>query len=338
MSNSPVASVLIPVYNADRYLRSALEAVLNQAEKDIEVIVVDDGSTDGSLGIASSYKDYRVHVLPLEKNVGIAKALNLGLSRCTGKYVIRTDADDIAKPNLVSEIVAFLEANSDYVACGSNMEILGSPRKICYPKNDTDLRVHTLHSCPFSHSCVGIRRMVLVHHGIFYPEDLPDAEDYGLWSRLLMYGRFHNLQKELLYYRESASQITQKLDYEKRRSLSRRKIYMRQAAEYFGFDDEQSALYAESILCTKGDRWEVAAFMKCFGDALEVNHERKIFSESNLLAFYSQRVRVMLLSSSISFAGSVVLLWNFTRRCNASTRVRIVVSHLARRLLGYIRF
>ncbi len=115
---SPIISVVMSVYNGDKYLREEIESILNQTFKDFEFIIVNDGSTDKSLEIIKSYNDPRIVIIDQE-NTGLAKALNNGINIAKGRYIARMDQDDISNPERFEKQIEFLENLSEYVAIGS---------------------------------------------------------------------------------------------------------------------------------------------------------------------------------------------------------------------------
>ena len=114
----PIVTVLLPVYNGERYLREAVESILTQTLESFELLIVDDGSTDGTAAICRSFTDARVRVHRYEENAGVIFALNAGIDLITTKYVARMDADDISLPDRLARQVAFLEARPGIAACG----------------------------------------------------------------------------------------------------------------------------------------------------------------------------------------------------------------------------
>ena len=114
----PIVTVLLPVYNGERYLREAVESILTQTLESFELLIVDDGSTDGTEAICRSFNDPRVRVHRYEENAGVVFALNAGIDLISTKYVARMDADDVALPSRLARQVAFLESRPDIAACG----------------------------------------------------------------------------------------------------------------------------------------------------------------------------------------------------------------------------
>lgn len=120
-----LVSILIPVFNAEKYLNSAIESVSAQSYRDLEIIVVNDGSTDGSATILRDLaaKDSRIVIIS-QPNGGISSALNRGIAAASGSYIARMDADDLMSPNRIATQVQFLEANPDLGFCSSSITLI----------------------------------------------------------------------------------------------------------------------------------------------------------------------------------------------------------------------
>ena len=112
MSN-PKVSVLLTVRNGEKYIKKTIQSILSQTFRYFEFIIIDNNSIDKTLDIVSSFTDYRIDLIKLEKNYGQTKALNLGLEKCKGKYIARIDADDIAEKSRLAVQLNFLENNKN---------------------------------------------------------------------------------------------------------------------------------------------------------------------------------------------------------------------------------
>lgn len=117
-SKCPQISVIMSVYNGEKYLREAIDSILNQTFTHFEFIIVNDGSTDKSLNIIKSYNGSRI-ILVQQENKGLAAALNEGIKIAKGKYIAMMDADDISLPTRLEKQIQFMEAHPEYVAIGS---------------------------------------------------------------------------------------------------------------------------------------------------------------------------------------------------------------------------
>ena len=116
----PKVSVVMSVCNSEPFIRDAINSILGQTFQDFEFIIINDGSTDGSLQIIQSYGDSRIRITSQE-NLGLTKSLNKGIGIARGEYIARQDADDISEPSRLEKQVAVLEQNSRAVLVSSNI-------------------------------------------------------------------------------------------------------------------------------------------------------------------------------------------------------------------------
>jgi glycosyltransferase involved in cell wall biosynthesis len=195
-------SILMPVFNAEKYVREAVESILGQRFSDFELIVVDDGSTDGSGDILRSFTDPRIRRLDNGRNLGLVPSLNRGIEACRGRYIARMDADDVSLPDRLERQFRFLEAHPSIGVCGSWAQVIDEDSRmvgrIVRPTDPVDVRMHLLFSVPLVHPSCCIRAELL--RGYLY-RDVPAAEDYDLWSRMNDGVRMANLPAVLLQYR-----------------------------------------------------------------------------------------------------------------------------------------
>jgi glycosyltransferase involved in cell wall biosynthesis len=190
MTIAPIVSVVMPVFNGERYLRESIESILNQSWRDFEFIIIDDGSTDASAGIIDSYNEPRIVRETFQDNRGLITALNRGLEIARGRYVARHDADDVALPQRLQRQVQFLDTHSDVAIVGSayiEIDETGRPGKqVRMPEDVFSLRWHSLFQNPFAHSTVMFRRANVLMMGSYAcAADASHIEDYELWLRLI---------------------------------------------------------------------------------------------------------------------------------------------------------
>jgi len=115
----PKVTVLMPVYNGEKYLNEAIDSILGQTFKDFKFLIINDGSTDGTADILKSYKDSRIKVTNNEKNIGLTKSLNKGLKMAKSEYIARMDADDISLPTRLQKQVEFMDSHPKVGVCGT---------------------------------------------------------------------------------------------------------------------------------------------------------------------------------------------------------------------------
>ena len=215
LEDTPVVSVLMPVFNAGRHLEPAVRSILNQDFSDFELVIIDDASTDGSDRVVESIDDPRIRVIRNEVNLGVVGALNRGLFRCRGRFIARMDADDLAHPQRLAVQVAFMEANPDIALCGSDIHILCEfetdrcTTSWVVPGGTDLLRFRMMFDNPFCHPTVMLRSAVLRNHGIDYRSDCPHAEDFDFWRRIAQVADIANLENKLLTYRIHAAQVSE---------------------------------------------------------------------------------------------------------------------------------
>jgi glycosyltransferase involved in cell wall biosynthesis len=209
MTHSLPISVLMPVFNAEKYLREAIESILYQTFADFEFIIINDGSTDGSKDIILSYSDSRIKYVENESNLGVVKTANRGIDLCCGKYMFRMDADDISSPLRLEKQYRFMERHPEIGVCGSWARVIdkngGITGKIIQQTRPEFIRIHLLFSVPLMQPSCCIRTSILKENP--YRKE-PVTEDYELWCRLNDCTRMANLPEFLLQYRWHETNIS----------------------------------------------------------------------------------------------------------------------------------
>jgi glycosyltransferase involved in cell wall biosynthesis len=204
MSSPPSITVLLSTYNDAHFLPEAINSIFTQSFPDFELLIIDDGSTDGTADWLARLTDPRLRVLRNPSNRGLTFSLNRGLDAARGRYVARMDADDLAEPRRLAAQFAFMEANPDVGIVGSSRTLIDEAGRFiaeaCSTEGDLAIRWKCLLGSPFAHPTVMLRRSVLERHGLRYRE-VPRAEDFDLWPRLLAHTRGANLPQPLLQYR-----------------------------------------------------------------------------------------------------------------------------------------
>lgn len=205
----PRITVLMPVYNGEKYLHEAIGSILSQTFTDFEFLIIDDGSTDSSLEIVNSYEDTRIRLVQNQTNLGLIVTLNNGLELARGEFIARMDADDISCPRRLEKQLLFMSSRSDVAVCGTAIKLFGKMNSsIHYPKNDQEIRAKMLFECPIAHPSVMLRRKVFIQEGLRYSELFTHAEDYDLWSRIPNKYRLANLNSIFLKHRVHDKQVS----------------------------------------------------------------------------------------------------------------------------------
>ena len=201
-------SVVMPVYNRERYLKESIESILNQTFTDFEFIIVDDQSTDFSWQIIQEYanKDSRIIAVKNTGKKGCYPARNCGNRLAKGKYIAVMDSDDIALPHRLQTQFDFMEQNPDIGICGSWLKSFGAEKKVIQTlEKHKDIRDLMFFSCAIPHQTSMYR---IEDQILYYSEDYSSAQDYELWCRKMNEMNFANIPEVLLLYRVHENQIS----------------------------------------------------------------------------------------------------------------------------------
>ena len=210
MSN-PKVTVLMPVYNAEKYVGEAIDSILKQTFTNFEFLIINDGSTDKSLEVIKSYIDPRIKIINNESNLGLPHTLNKGIKFSQGEYIVRMDADDISFPVRLEKQVEFMDSHPDIGICGSwiqSFDQSGNRGIWQYPQTHDELLCLLFFNSCFAHPTVCLRKQILLESGLRYKQEFTPAEDYYLWTELIKVTQCANLPLVLLKYRISANQMT----------------------------------------------------------------------------------------------------------------------------------
>ncbi len=231
-NKNPRISVVMPNYNAEKYIAEAIESILNQSFSDFEFIIIDDGSSDKSWKIIQEYtkKDKRIVAIKNEKNLKICKTLNKWIELARWEYIARMDSDDISHPERLEKQVKFLDKNLEVGIVGANIDMIDEDWKVYskrkYHFNDSEIRKYIFRYSPFCHPVVMIRKSILEKSRNYDP-DLVYAEDYDLYFRIWMYSKFANLNESLIKYRMFENNSTTK----KLKQMEKCTLFIRKKAE-----------------------------------------------------------------------------------------------------------
>lgn len=206
----PTISIVISVYNCEIYIREMLDSILSSTFKEWECILIDDASTDNTWDVIQSYVDKRIISFKNERQEGLTKNLNKGISKARGKYIVRVDGDDIVYPDRFEKQVRFMDNNPDILLSGCSMQYFGKRYDIAKANisSDKELRVRLLFNPVIMHPTFIVRKEVLDKWNIRYNEKLRYAQDYDLLYQIIQYGRIANISDVLVKYRVHDAQIS----------------------------------------------------------------------------------------------------------------------------------
>ncbi len=246
----------MPVYNGERFIAAAIQSIINQTWKDFELLIIDDGSTDQTAAIISTFQDPRIRYIPNGENEGIVYSRNKGLSLMSGKYYAPFDADDIAAPKKFEKQILFLEANPDFDMIGSWVRFIDQDGKLLQQKwtlraDVSIIKPMLLFRNYFTHSAVVIRKSSLL--GISYRDGLHIGEDWQLYLDLLDKGKMSQYPEYLTF----------------------RRIHGHNVSEY-GWD--KNIFYEKKILKNQFEKYHIALRDKQLEILCKVRHGQKPIS------------------------------------------------------------
>lgn len=211
--NVPI-TVLMPAYNAEKYIGEAIESILNQTFGDFELMIIDDGCTDGTMGIVNSFQDSRIRVITNEQNLGLIATLNKGLSLIETDFIARMDADDISLPQRLEKQLNFMQANPDVGACGTwydNILPDGSEKKGGrYLPSHNEILFKNLYQLHIIHGTTMMRMQVIRDNNLSFNSSFSHAEDYDFFVRFAEVSKLHNIQESLYIIRHHGESVSKK--------------------------------------------------------------------------------------------------------------------------------
>jgi glycosyltransferase involved in cell wall biosynthesis len=235
--NEPMITVLMSVYNGEKFLKEAMDSILTQTFTNFEFLIINDGSTDNSMEIIESYNDSRIRLINNEKNLKLIASLNKGISLARGKYIARMDCDDISMPERLEKEVNFLENSLEYGLVGTCYTVIDGAGKEqynkSYPSSNDLIKLFLSLNCPLAHGSI-MARTELFKQNLYGSKEYSAVEDYELWTRIAKVTKIHNIPEYLFKYRiygESFSNTKTQLMYNQTLELSK-KLYINNKNEY----------------------------------------------------------------------------------------------------------
>lgn len=211
---NPKISIILPVYNGEKYIALTINSILNQTFKDFELIIINDCSSDKSKKIILSYEDKRILYIENYKNIGQISSINKGIKLSNASLIARVDQDDIFEKEKLEIQFNFLNENPNITVVGTWANIINSDgnliRKLSIPDENNQMINVLLNSNPLFHPSVIFRKEVVLELGL-YNKKYEFTEDYDLWCNIVMSGyKIANIPKFLIKYREHSDQSSKK--------------------------------------------------------------------------------------------------------------------------------
>lgn len=269
-------SVIMPVYNGERYLPEAIHSILDQTFKNFELLIVNDCSTDNSERVLRTFTDQRIRIITNKRNLGLVETLNIGFGQARGTYLARMDQDDYADATRLKKQVDFLELHPAIGVLGTTTYIMSQAGEVIgiNPSllHDSELKLQLLYQTPFSHGSVMLRRDVLENlEPPYYNKAAGNAEDYDFWSRLAPLTTFANLSEPLYGWRNNPTGMSNSESEKQRRFADRnsqsnlRSPYLRGLLQKFipnpsEYANERVNVRGQSVWCNRRDNYAYFLF------------------------------------------------------------------------------
>jgi Glycosyltransferases involved in cell wall biogenesis len=244
--NNELLTVVMSVYNGEKYLKEAIQSILKQTFADFNFLIINDGSTDLSREIILSFKDNRIKLIDNKKNIGLTRSLNKALNLAEGKYIARMDADDISKPNRFKEQIDYLLSHPDIGLLGTSFDFIDEngiiTGKSDYSGYSSEILYYTLtfYNC-IAHSTVIFNKELVLSLG-GYDETILRSQDIELWYRISRKARVQVVNKSLVELRNINTNISNR--YKSEQDEFAKKIFYRNIDELMG-----ESFNIHSLLC-----------------------------------------------------------------------------------------
>jgi glycosyltransferase involved in cell wall biosynthesis len=227
-------SIILPVYNAEKYVSAAIDSILQQTFTDFELLLINDASTDDSRAILENYaaQDRRIRLIDNPQNMGLTATLNKAIDLCRGEYIARMDADDISLPQRLETQAAFLDANPAIGFCGTWAALINADGQLTGEQWVMQLTPGLIHARMYFHNCFVHTSMMLRQKYAQMKYDAvnyPIQEDYEFWTRLVKITKGAVIPQILTHYRAHMESITASKQ-EKARNFTNR-IILRELEE-----------------------------------------------------------------------------------------------------------
>lgn len=283
----PKVTVLMSVYNNEKFLKQAIASILAQTFTDFEFLIIDDASADNSSLILREYTDPRIKVLTNKNNLGLASSLNIGLQQAKGEYIARMDADDISLPDRLQKQVAFMEKNPDLVLSGGTIKFIHNDRLLKYPLKSDDCAFSLLFGNCLAHPTALLKREWFLDKNLLYNPDYKRCQDYELWTRVAQKGKIANIPETVLLYRVSPEALKKHQQSGQEYPILIRKKYLKDLG--VDFTDGEYNLHQKISLGEKLSLKELMGIKKWFKKIKEANKKNKTYNTESFNAFLDNK-------------------------------------------------
>lgn len=268
--NDVRVSVIMPIYNEEKYLSYAIDSILAQTYTAWELIIVNDASTDRSEEIVKSYSDPRIRYFSYDENKGNPYAQNLGMREARGEYILVLAGDDVAYPNMLESQVEYLDSHPECIHVQGAMDYIDKNGKVTQKKiaskykSDLEMRTYELYGNCISGGASMFRRIAIDEYGLQYDLEAIVSQDYLFWIDMLPYGEFVCIDETVVQYRNDYGSNSHRIMDENREWYDdfMRKIFMH-AWTQRGYDlNDADIKFIHKFLYQKKILWKLPDIMQ----------------------------------------------------------------------------
>ncbi|MBA3704886.1 MAG: glycosyltransferase family 2 protein [Bacteroidetes bacterium] len=305
-------TVVMPAYDAEKYIKQAIESILNQTFKDFVFLIINDGSTDQTEKIILSYADKRINYVKNEKNIGLIATLNYAISITDTEYMVRMDADDISLPDRIDRQIDFMQRNESVWVCGSQVEYFGQSQKIsAFPETHDSIKAQLLFENCIAHPSVIMRLNHIKKYQLFYSPDFINIEDYDLWLRIAMIGQLANINTPLLKYRLEGQNITIRNWQTREKRL---KLVYQNLLQELGVDVTEENLKLHIELSGNSETICGIKKLRLYTESLIANNKaKKIYSAYSLSLILQQLWKQLFFKVAHNGFFETITYWRYTK-------------------------
>jgi len=293
--------VLLPAYNAEMFLKGAVESILKQSFVNFEFLIINDGSTDSTSNILKSISDNRIKIIEHSENKGLIFSLNEGILNSQCEFIVRMDADDLAFENRIQVQVDFMNANPNIDAAGSYYEVVDREGFQKMPTSNYSIKAHMLFHTAMAHPTMILRRESFVSNNLFFKEEFKHAEDYELWSRASKVLNFANIPEVLLKYRFHENQVSTKFGLQQKLSINQVHYLLLDNIGIHPTDNEK-VMHASIAYSDYGNNKIYLNDLLLYLKKIEISNQKKEFYNDTALSKYLN-VKWFLISGHLALEG-----------------------------------
>jgi len=324
-TKKPLVSVIMAVYNGEKFLREAIESILNQTYANFEFLIINDGSTDLTEEIILSYSDLRIRYIKNETNLKLIASLNKGLDLANGKYIARMDADDISLPKRLEKQVDFLEENQEIGVLGTGVKTIGLENnyEVHFKQGHNQIRFELFFHNYLHHPTVMLRNDLIKKNKIYY-ENYLHAEDYALWIKLTEFTKIDILPEILLNYRIHESNIS---EIHKNQQQIQTSYIRKNQIQLLGIDvnDDTFKIYEHFIDSNTIDEPEqFAVLMKILQEIIHKNKELRVIKNELLFNYYNNKLNNYLERNCWRMGNEIKTYFNSIFNISIKTKVKFI--------------